>query len=411
MTKTWERYWIYAPLVKDLTVSNNCVSITLDGWMALFTKRNFEGLLLPNLERLTISEPEPIPIDIAFDPIEQLAWSTLFLSPSLKLLELLDYVPTSGDVGSGSHVNSGLPSSSPSALMLIKILAKSLPGTQSLTLPPYYDNPTEWMAASTGLRVLKECISWFEHSPAPINLTQLRIYSCAVSGGLGEGLVVLGHLPYLEKLELEGYLKSASRQFFQGEPLAITSGLFPRLRFLNLRSIPGTQLFYHIWGSEAMVSKLTCAFVIFDISFPIDRDEFTSKIIPLLCEASPELTSLIVTVAIKDQPNLSLPILDLLCELLSHLPLSTLALYFGNVAAMAQPSRDLPVFPLLKSLNFSIPLPPSQLRALAASLPNLKNIWLHPHPEIAEPSSEFIFEQDEPTSLQSISVTVVVTSH
>ncbi|CAE6440448.1 unnamed protein product [Rhizoctonia solani] len=408
VTKSWERYWVYAHFVKYLTLYHHCGSITLDGWSTLFAKLNFEGLLLPNLEQLIINEPEQMPSDITFDPINQLALLRFFLSPSLEHLELIDYAPTSDDAGSRSQANTGLPASSPSALMLIKILAKSLPCAQSVPLPPYYDDPTEWMSASAGQRALKECISWFEHSPAPINLIQLHIYSCAVSGGLGEGLIVLGHLPYLETLEIEGSLKSESQLFFQGEPLPIPSGLFPRLRFLSLRSIPGTQLFYHIWSSQAMVSGLTCALVVFDMHSPVSQDEFTSKIIPLLCVATPKLATLGLTVPIEDQTNASLPVLDLLCELLSHLPLSILAFYCGKVVASAQSSRYLPQFPLLRILNLSTPLPPSQLRILVASLPNLGDIWLVPHPEIVEPLGNFNSEQDEPASLQPISVDVQV---
>ncbi|CAE6457336.1 unnamed protein product [Rhizoctonia solani] len=416
LTESWERYWVYAPHAKMLSMYGlgspfQGVIATLHGWDILFAKRReFQGVLLPCLEWLDI-RGTGLP-STEFDPICQLAWFTLFLSPTLKLLELKDY-PSSDPFTlrlNPSFDQSGSEFPSPSALLLVNILAKSVTGHHHITLSSYYDCPTNQMLASSSLGIHKDCLSWFEHTPDLINLTRLTIYSCAVLGGSGEGLVVLGHLPHLEGLDIVGISGSKvdSRYSFEGNFMPIPPGLFPCLKSLHLTSVPGSQLFYLIWDSNGVVSNLTEARIHLDAKrSSVTQHELSSRIIPRLCKRSPNLRHLNISVSLRsklDDAGLSEP--DMLFELCSHLPLSVLQ-FNASGRARANPEFHLlnppSAFPLLKRLDFSSILNRSQLRTLAAAFPNLQHISITLTVEPFEEDDAFD-QSHKPASLQPLVV-------
>ncbi|KAG8688946.1 hypothetical protein FRC11_004458, partial [Ceratobasidium sp. 423] len=404
LAESWERYWAYAPHVKALnmygfgsTFDNVSMTLHVRGWDILFAKRRqFEGPLLPNLEKLNTKQwPR------AFDPTNQLALFALFLSPSIKKLELLNY--------SISGLNAPEPEfPSPSSLLLVNNLAQSFPVSRSVTLPPYYDCPTEHMVTPLSLGAREEFLSWFQRFSPLTNLTHLEIYTCTISGGSGEGLIVLGHLPHLERLEILGTPGSnrQTQSFFQAEPLPIPSGLFPRLQSLRLKNIPSTQLFYHIWNSETMVSKLTDVMLYFNfVHCLITRDELESRIVPLLGSSSPNLRSagFFVRINLHGPDDGWVSGVEMLPVFLSHLSVSVLSflVHDGWEAKLHSPHFQR-VFPLLKSLDFSIPLDRFQLRTLAVLLPNLQHISALLQFEKFEDTDATDYERDEPASLQPI---------
>ncbi|KAJ1306260.1 hypothetical protein OPQ81_010964 [Rhizoctonia solani] len=155
LTESWERYWVYAPHVRSLYMhgfdsafGDVVMTLRVDGLNILFAKRReFAGLPLPNLETLDIRQS-----DTAFDPVHQLALFTLLLSPSIRKLELRDYPrPIFGPDSNIPGLSLGPENLSPSALLLVKSLAKSLPVSHAVAIPPYYGCPTERMIASSSL--------------------------------------------------------------------------------------------------------------------------------------------------------------------------------------------------------------------------------------------------------------------
>ncbi|CAE6456997.1 unnamed protein product, partial [Rhizoctonia solani] len=412
LTESWDRYWLYAPHVKCLSVYGKFsptykpgIAIKLHGWNILFTKRKmFEGPLLPNLRSLVICSSEPTYFE-PLVPINQLAVFACFVSPSVKKLVLWDYPPNS-EPFMGSSFDRGDPYrdfSSPSALLLVNNLAKTLPGCQNITLPAYYDCPSQQMAvasSSTGIRQLQERISrlnfdlpsipiiaqesldWFDGLEVPVGLTHLVIYSSALLGGAGEGFIILGHLPYLESLEITGTSgsKASSHRFLQREPLPIPPGLFPCLKTIRLKSMPGSQLFCHIWGSGEMVSGLTSAFIDFaNGCSSITRKEAASLIVPLLWKNSPKLESLTFVAFLDDYEDTNDERSsqgDMIFDLLSHLSLSTLLFHLleEDIPELSDRSLASPPLPSLKSLCLTIRLTPSQIITLAALTPNLEHV-------------------------------------
>ncbi|CAE6440510.1 unnamed protein product [Rhizoctonia solani] len=405
LTEAWERFWVYAPVIDELTIWEHDGPLALYGWDILPAKRmESEGPLLPNLRVLNIFLPNPT--DPTIDPIGQLAWFSLFSSPSIRSLRLRNY-PTRSNYGHSP----GSKSPSPSALLLLNTLAKSFNGSQSIALSSYYDFPTADMIASTGSGVYTEYLDWLGRLPALIHLTHLNLCSCAVSGGLGEGFIVLGHLPHLEMLEITENSSLRSNPGFRGELLPIPSSLYPCLQKLRIESTPTNRLFYHIWGSVAMASKLTKASIHFIMDFPIVRDEFVFTIIPLLCNKSPKLVDLNICAELEPNNvnNTGTPETEMLFELLRRLSLSSLSFRVGTGKATESYFPHCPLaFPLLAHLELRVPLYPAQLRVLAATLPNIHDLkitlWLDS--QGVGQAREIVSKPNEPASLKSVSAQV-----
>ncbi|CAE6495107.1 unnamed protein product [Rhizoctonia solani] len=394
LTSSWERYWLYAPFIQGLYM-HVFESIVLDGWNILFAKRNETGgSLLPNLVRLdTISEP-----------INQLAWFRLFLSPSLRVLTLQDYVAISVEIDtdssyksvSSANLDSELNATSDSQTQL---LLESQYTTTSLG----YGAPAIQRTGPPGSLVRKERLSWVDYLPMLTNLTYVHIYSDNAPAGSGEALIILGHLPHLERLGMHGDFESQSRSsvLIQEEPLPIPSDLFPRLKTLHLLSMPGTRLFYYIWNSEAMVSKLTSARVRFGSNpASVTRNELAFKIIPVLCKYSPNLTKLDISVAFKDGLSDSeSSASEMLFQLLSRLPLSSLSFDIGpeKIEGDWTVCRRT-VFPLLQWLDLSPLLLPNQLRALVLLFPNLRYLNACPNLGKTQSAGAYAFESSESAS-------------
>ncbi|CAE6480575.1 unnamed protein product [Rhizoctonia solani] len=395
LDKPWERYWIYSPHVRTLRMLASKDVIHVHGWNVLFAKREgFEGSLLPNLESLVTDQPTT-----GFNPVDYLALFALFLSPSIKNLGFADYLAS-------YRPRFGPEFHSLSAMLLINNLAAS----RGIALPSHYNRPVRLIIARSGLGLYKGCPGWLESTPVLTNLTWLNIHISAVLVGSGEGLVVLGHLPRLDDLALVGTLGSNSHSgsISQGELIPIPSGLFPSLRILRLEKMSSTRIFYHIWNSDTMVSKLEMATIRFDYKFcPVARNEIECQVIPLLNSKSPNLkvVGLATTIKTDGSNNTEVSRLELLPTLLSRLSVSALSLNIcpgsgqnqNTSLAYSLPNR---VFPLLIHLDAFIPLSCCELRALAALLPNLKHI------SVLLSSEEFEYADmgNEPVSLQPILV-------
>ncbi|KAH7334972.1 hypothetical protein B0J17DRAFT_720505 [Rhizoctonia solani] len=402
LVSPWERYWIYAPFVQELFM-HVFESIVLDGWSILFAKRNeFGGSLLPNL----------VCLDTMSEPTYQLAWFRLFLPPSLRVLRLQDYVVMPAEISNNSNRNldssanldseSNVPSANEGQLLLESQHAMPSLGNVALAMKG---------TGSPSSLVRGGRPSWVDYLPILTNLTHVHIYSNDALGASGEGLIILGHLPHLERLGIHGDFESKSRSslLIQGEPLPIPSDLFPRLRTLHLVLMPGTRLFYHVWDSEAIVSKLTSARVHFGSNPPsVTRDELASKIIPVLFKCSPNLTKLEVGVAFKgDLRNMEPSASDMLFQLLSHLPLVSLSFDIGQekVEGAWSVCRQT-VFPLLQWLDLSPLLLPTQFRALVLLFPNIRYLKVRPNLKTTQSPGECDFESNEPVSLQPVSACI-----
>ncbi|CAE6480386.1 unnamed protein product [Rhizoctonia solani] len=191
LTEDWTRYWHYAPFVKKLTLFTTQLimgdSVCVRGWNFLFLKLK-EGALLPNLHTLDTESPYKCS---AFD---RLAWSALFLSPSVRVL----------DWDNGHHEQWIDPRSPMNAACLLLVaLSESLPNQPKIPLPIHYERPSEHMLASVCPTEYQEGYYWFNSIPNLTHITELGITVHPDPEVVCRTLCVIGHLPLLERLKLD----------------------------------------------------------------------------------------------------------------------------------------------------------------------------------------------------------------
>ncbi|CAE7227087.1 unnamed protein product [Rhizoctonia solani] len=400
LDEPWDRFRVYSTYVRRLRVLALNGLLQAHEWDILFAKlKELEEPLLPNLECLDVKQPTA-----GYDPLNYLVLFGLLLSPSITKLDFRDYPtpgPGSNDPGLGPEFLSL------SALSLVNGLAKAY----GITLPPHYNLASQRMIELSDLGV--DGLTRFERFPVLTNLTRLFIHLCAVAVGSGEGLIVLGHLPHLEALEIMGSLGSNTNphRLFKGTLLPIPSALFPCLRTLHLLAMPSTQLLYHMWSSETIVSKLTEVAIHLDQTLClITWKELVSQIVPLLSRTSSTLrVAALVAMVRPDGPSdTQKSQLELLSALLSSMSVPALTLRvltagpdWLNVKPFPLHNR---VFTSLQHLEILMPLYRSGLKSLATSLPNLRHIIVLLRFEPFEGTDTTDNEPSEPVSFQPIMV-------
>ncbi|KAJ1301663.1 hypothetical protein OPQ81_008903 [Rhizoctonia solani] len=260
LSKDWSRYWFYARYVKhldavrcELIAPGPRITCHIQGWNTLFQKLK-ESVLLPNLRTLNFSLMRYTSIEA----IHLLYWFTLFLSPSLQTIAIV-------------HSQRRVPEfpTSP-ALLLITSLAMALPNADKINLSSHYSFPTETTLASVCPSGYRERYNWFTHLPNLTGLRSLSIHDPGFSARSGEGLFVLGHLPYLVSLSIRcNYNPTKRHSCISSKSATLGSKPIPVELMIELVSrLPLQSLATRLKGTEA--AEDTC-FAYQELDFPTLR--------------------------------------------------------------------------------------------------------------------------------------------
>lgn len=310
--------------------------VGLYGWKALFA-RSKDGPLLPNLHTLIFDT-------IHFEnPLDETAWLSLFLSPSLRQLIIRTRRAT------------GLPDLN---MFFIGFLtAGSYPAYSLDKLPhPIHLDETEH----------PEAIKWLGYMNPP-DLTGLQTLTIRIED-FENGAHLVGLFPLLECLEVIFDIKYSPKK----ELPKLPPGAFPRLyhfgvfshRFGNFESSS-------VWGLKAMLSKLTSVELCFLYHITAgDFTQFMGSFFPAMREHSPSLTDLAIRLDFNiDFSNIS----NALCDLASQLPIQNLYFSLYHCGAVSNCFR-LVICPRMRQLEIadSISIRLFEIRALAELFPNLE---------------------------------------
>ncbi|KDN34852.1 hypothetical protein RSAG8_12084, partial [Rhizoctonia solani AG-8 WAC10335] len=361
LTENWTRYWHYAPFVKHLILFTGG-DVRVRGWHFLFLKMK-EGALLPNLHTLKARVP------FEYSQFDRLAWFALFLSPSLRVLDL--------DNGYYEQwIKPRLPMNSVS--LLLAALSESLPAHSKNYLSIRYRCPSEHALASVCPTEYQEGYYWFNNIPNLTHLRELGITVFPDPEPTRDALCVIAHLPLLEQLTLYfvvNYEREREGGYDFNHTLPCSPKLFPSLRSLNLERVPNARMFRWIWGLKPLVSGVSLARI--DRDFSSNPEEFDANIIQPMREGSPSPSNLSISVSGLRHMGA----LEIACELMSRMPLKVLEIHgvagWGPYPAIYQAST----FSHLRRLSFWTPLVPEQWRVLtnlAKALPNLEYLFIWP---------------------------------
>lgn len=354
----------------------------LYGWRHLFT-RSSVAPLLPNLQSLTFDASSTA------TQFEQIAWFSLFLSPSLCELEL--------------SVSFWDSYTSPSAAtLLFSALVASLPWPPSTYSLPF----SERLLSVTNEGEYTKGYDWFRNTP---NLTGLRQLAISVFVIRAEELYILGLLPMLESIEL--IFGSDELVFFFPELVQdLPTNAFPQLRHLSLIDLPNISAFHDLWNLDGIVSKLASVKIQLNKYLwmsPLPPSQIIQDFVPVISEQSPEVSELMIQLpsyetSPGDKSSSSAPMF----ELLSRLPLQRLR-YTSLTPFHLCLAHHRTHYPLLHRLELTTAwVDPFDLRALAEIVPNLEylgvNITIRPeHCEIVRSES---FTAPQPITISIMSV-------
>ncbi|CAE6407846.1 unnamed protein product [Rhizoctonia solani] len=365
LSEDWTRYWRYAPFVKRLTLFTPHIldgdRLRVQGWYILLVKLR-EGALLPNLHTLNTEAPYKT------SPFDRLAWSALFLSPSLRVL----------DLDTGYCEQRIDPQRINSSSLLLAALSESLPDHSKNTLSVRYEHPSEHALVSAFPTEYQEGYRWFNNTP---NLAHLRKLGLTVFHSpqlLCDALCVIGHLPLLERLKLDfgvGLEDEPDGGYDLNRTLPCSPTLFPSLRRLHLERVPNARIFRWIWGLKPLVSGISMARI--DRRFSFNSQEFNTSIIQPMREGCPSLSNISISMFDRNQMG----VLETACELVSRIPLKELELRgmanWGSYPVNHQTST----FTHLRRLCILAPLELGHWREcskLVKALPNLEYLFIWP---------------------------------
>ncbi|KAL5635221.1 hypothetical protein ACGC1H_003048 [Rhizoctonia solani] len=365
LSKDWTRYWHYAPFVKRLTLFTPHIladdSLRVRGWHILLVKLR-EGALLPNLYTLDTEAPYET------SPFDRLAWSALFLSPSLRVL----------DLDNGYRKQRIDPRLINSSCLLLAALSESLPAHSKNTLSVRYERPSEQALVSAFPAEYQEGCRWFTNTPNLAHLRELGVTMFHNPQLVCDALCVIGHLPLLERLKLDFGVSLESEPeggYDFNRTLPCSPMLFPSLRRLYLENAPNAHIFRWIWGLKPLVSGVSMAHI--DRRFSSNAEEFNTSIIQPMREGCPRLSN--ISISIFDQSRMG--VLETACELISQMPLKELELRsmadWGSYPVNHQTST----FSHLRRLCISVPLELGHWRTcikLVKALPNLEYLLIWP---------------------------------
>ncbi|CAE6411159.1 unnamed protein product [Rhizoctonia solani] len=302
---------------------------------------------------------------------DRLAWSALFLSPSLRVLDL--------DDGFHEHqIDPRLPSNSVS--LLLAALYKSLPAHSKNALPFQYECPSEHALASVCPTEYQEGYHWFNSIPNLVHLKELGITISPNPKLVWDALCIVGHLPLLEQLKLtfmSNYQDEPKGGYDFNHVLPCSPTLFPSLRKLILHEVPDACVFRWIWSLKPLVSQILSARVSRSYKFTIDPQEFDTIIIQPMRQGSPSLTMLSVAVYNEDRIGL----LEMACKLMFQIPLEELELTGLKHWDIYPVIYQAITCPHLRCLRFRGPFEPEkwqELIYLAKALPNLEYLFIRP---------------------------------
>ncbi|CAE6455728.1 unnamed protein product [Rhizoctonia solani] len=359
LAENWDRYWIYAPLVKHLTAfaTKQCPrgeTFRIQGWQFLFTKLE-GGTLLPNLLSLNTG------LLAQFTHPEQLVWSALLLSPSIQRLHLHDLALETAVKGAIRPLD-----------LLFGGLSRSLSQDPSLS-PPIRDKwqPAQAALASPFPNEYQACSNWLR-IPALTDLRYLIIHSPGWPGDPWNELYVLGYLPRLEELQID-FIDTSISYKSQTNIFPLPSSSFPSLRTLTLNSILDCNVLCQISDLIPKLPRLSS--VNLDVShFVLTRDSFAYCWSQL--KKTPNLVDLSLTVDSR-----KMIALNVVYKLLSEKPLESLRIYSRRMGECPTSYYLDKTFPHLRRLNL---MPPfeladwSALPKIAKAFPNLELLSMKP---------------------------------
>ncbi|CAE6481501.1 unnamed protein product [Rhizoctonia solani] len=346
----WSRYWYYAPLVKCLRLFTlqavDGSNLLVRGWHILFLKLR-DGALLPNLRVLNITGLR------GHSSFDRIAWFALFLSPSLRKLDLND--------GSNTYqVDPRLPTYP--LYLLLAALNEGMLGDTNTFLSTPYRRPTEHTFSLLYSSKHRQGYSWFSNLPDLTGLRKLGITVFPSPETVRDALYITGHLPFLERLQL-GFITDwdsmanldPERRYDCSEVLPLPSNLFPSLRKLNLSHPPDIHLYHWMWSLKPLTYGLLSARV--DLrSFDFNPEDYQLHVVRPLRENSPSLTAL--SVFVSDHQD-RVGGLDVLCGILSLIPLKELKLRCIRNWGSFPAAYSGKTFPHLRRLIFDPPFAPT----------------------------------------------------
>ncbi|CAE6471226.1 unnamed protein product [Rhizoctonia solani] len=365
LAEDWSRYWIYAPLVRYMTIckapSRRC-NLHIHGWHYLFLKQK-QGPLLPNLLALETHALFPS------SDFEVLAWSSIFLSSSLKALVAYH---SCRQYEIYKH-RSKYPTHT-----LLAIFSESLSADLKQNLSRKYELLPERTMASLGRDEYREGYNWINQLPSLTHLEELSIQVFRYPSQIFDALLIIGQLPLLERLMLDilyEWTYEIGDDLKETYPLSsLPLPLFPSLRGLSLNRNTShyPKLLQWIWSLKPLVSGLTT--ILLDAcGFRDSTEEFNNLVLQPLCDGSPNLTSLNYVC----QSNNKLSTLDIICGFVSQMQLKELKVHEDWITDLkVYPALyQGRVFPHLRRLHLPFLLGAQRLdllAELAKALPNLE---------------------------------------
>ncbi|KAF8598204.1 hypothetical protein BDV93DRAFT_526901 [Ceratobasidium sp. AG-I] len=261
----FERFMVYAPLVKDLEIyDDNIKRYSVSNWRGLVVHAR-NATLLPNLKRLTL--------DSQFDSRNQFMWIRTFLSPSLVNIEAADYFQ---DTPLISYLE---------ASTLLRHITAICTNLEVLSLFPDSDRPDTTVGEVRDTRAMLDL--WDSSLPQYLDQMVLLRQLTSTSEVLQPGaLEQLAKLTRLESLVIH----SATAALQASD--AVSEYTFPSLRHFELHSY--NHIFVdNIWrfGFFKALTSLTLYFFVFpDVDEP--QQAWGSRLISMICDASPSLVKL-----------------------------------------------------------------------------------------------------------------------
>ncbi|KDN34103.1 hypothetical protein RSAG8_12805, partial [Rhizoctonia solani AG-8 WAC10335] len=350
-----DRWYMYAPFVRQLEIfEDDSPYFYMPTFPALLTYARKKALL-PNLTKLVLNAREPQVLNYVF-------WVNVLGSSSLRDLQ-------------ASYQSDLMPIiSNERESTVMQAIVEQCPNLATLSFFSYPFSET----------IENEYDKVFIRYPHPMQnflpkATALTNLIGSVSFLLPQSLDTLGQLPNLERLEIHYPLKSTREDIDRLGRGTLLPNAFPRIKELALWNLIQYGADF-IWDLQPLVHKLAVVEIRFNPYPRRQQNEWAlRKLIPTICERSPDITGLLLDFDGDSQEGIGTPHMckfdDAVFNAIARLPLARLEIMHARLTGPDVTFKLTRTWPKIEVLRWTAQhVKVQELQEFAIFLPHLKHL-------------------------------------